>query len=118
MAAATSKKPASNAYQLCSVNQAGSVIIEKLSESSIANIKDRIYISADWSSKTVLDKHFDQDECDRVISIQSKLLASAQSDTITLEECLHLFSSPEVLGKENMWFVIDCANYRRLGSPQ
>jgi len=47
------------------------------------------------------------------VEASKKKKAEKKNDTLTLDQCLNLFSKPEVLGEHDLWYCSDCKEHRQ-----
>ena len=106
-----SKVNVASVSKLCkfvTINQVGSTSLGAVAPDKLASIEDRSFVSFDWEDEPTLLKYYDPKSDDKVskhASVTSTSAAEAEN-AITLAECMNLFTQSEVLGKDNLWFVI------------
>ena len=90
------------------INQVGTTSLGAVAPDKLSAIEDRSYVSFDWEDEATLLKYYNT-KADDIVTKHTSVtlsLAAQAENAITLAECMNLFTQSEVLGKDNLWFVM------------
>jgi hypothetical protein len=96
----------SDIVRLSMCNQAGNLVLKAVNSSSVGLIRAQhpSFLAFDWASLEIFQEHFDlESEMQTDSHVSTRKQNVDEVTKCTLDECLNLFSEPEVLAEANKW---------------